>query len=324
MTRKRPKQPMNSISRLDQRCHPQPMFGLSTDIAFFCGNALESSPYEALFHSEKAAAAFTDPPYNVPIDGHVSGNGQTTHREFPMAAGEMSVAGFTDFLSNSMVQICAHTVLGALIYTCMDWRHLMKVHNAARASECDLLNLCVWVKTNGGLGSLYRSRHELVFVLRNGKASACEQCPALQLWTKPDKCLDYASVSTFGRGNSERNLHPTVKPILLVADAILEPQRRPGQLEQHRAAEAKMRRAGFLGHHPPRDKEHHLASPKCRRESTPVCDAPVFIDSGCQLLTFRSGELHRSDDLRIGRASAQIAGQVMADLVIVWRRMRIE
>lgn len=174
----------------------------------FCGNALENSPYEALFHSEKAAAAFTDPPYNVPIDGHVSGNGQTTHREFPMAAGEMSVAAFTDFLSNSMVQICAHTVLGALIYTCMDWRHLMEVHNAARASECDLLNLCVWVKTNGGLGSLYRSRHELVFVLRNGKAPHVNNVQLGRFGRNRTNVWNYNAATTFGR--EDLKFHPTV------------------------------------------------------------------------------------------------------------------
>ena len=122
-----------------------------------------------LFENETAAAVFTDPSFNVPIDGHVSGNGRRTHREFPMATGEMSEAEFTDFLTTSLSHICAYTVPGALIYGCMDWRHMGEMLAAGRASGCDLRNVCVWVKSNGGLGSLYRSRHELVFVFGNGK-----------------------------------------------------------------------------------------------------------------------------------------------------------
>ena len=136
----------------------------------YCGSALKESSYDTLLEGGKAAAAFTDPPYNVRIDD-VSGNGEKTHWEFPMASGEMTEAEFTSFPSASLTHICAYTAPGALVFTCMDWRHVTEMLTAGKVAACPLLNLCVWVKTNGGLGSLYRSRHELVFVFKNGTDS---------------------------------------------------------------------------------------------------------------------------------------------------------
>jgi hypothetical protein len=120
----------------------------------YCGNALDPAAYATLMETEKASAVFTDPPYNVKIDGHVSGNGKIKHREFAMASGEMTDQEFTDFLTAGLTSICAHTTPGALIYACMDWRHMGEMLAAGRSSGCDLLNLCVWAKTNGGMGSL--------------------------------------------------------------------------------------------------------------------------------------------------------------------------
>ena len=136
----------------------------------YCGSALDATSYDALSNGERAAAAITDPPYNVRIDGHVSGNGRTTHREFAMASGEMSESEFADFLHQTFERISAYCRDGALIYSFMDWRHMSEILAAGRAASLDLLNLCIWAKTNGGMGSLYRSRHELVFVFKSGKA----------------------------------------------------------------------------------------------------------------------------------------------------------
>jgi hypothetical protein len=140
------------------------------DHRVYCGSALDTNAYKNLFEGEdrRATAVFTDPPYNVAIDGHATGNGRITHREFPMASGEMSETEFTDFLKGSFTHIAARGIAGALIYVCMDWRHMMELHSAGQAAEWDLVNLCVWAKSNGGMGSLYRSRHELIFVFRNG------------------------------------------------------------------------------------------------------------------------------------------------------------
>jgi DNA modification methylase len=190
----------------------------------YCGSALENSTYETLFENEKAAAAFTDPPYNVRIDGHVSGNGRITHREFPMAAGEMSDAEFTDFLTASVSLICSHTIPGALIYSCMDWRHMGEMLAAGRASGCDLMSVCVWAKSNGGLGSLYRSQHELVYVFRNGKEPHLNNVQLGRFGRNRSNVWHYAGANTFARKGLE--LHPTVKPILLVSDAILDSTKR--------------------------------------------------------------------------------------------------
>jgi DNA modification methylase len=190
----------------------------------YCGSSLEDGPYKTLFEGEQATAAFTDPPFNVPIDGHVSGKGSVTHREFPMASGEMSDAEFTGFLTTSLTQICAHTVPGALLYTCMDWRHMMELHTAGRTAGCDLLNLCIWVKTNGGMGSLYRSRHELVFVFRNGKEAHLNNVQLGRFGRNRTNVWNYAGANTFAHRGTE--FHPTVKPLLLVSDAILDSTKR--------------------------------------------------------------------------------------------------
>lgn len=190
----------------------------------FCGDALLSQSYTALFGEEKAAAAFTDPPFNLRIHGHVSGNGQTTHREFPMASGEMSEAEFTGFLTTSLSNICTHTTPGALIYACMDWRHMGEILAAGRLAACDLINLCVWVKTNGGMGSLYRSRHELVVVFRNGNEPHLNNVQLGRFGRNRSNVWNYAGANTFGRKGAE--LHPTIKPIALVADAILDSTKR--------------------------------------------------------------------------------------------------
>jgi hypothetical protein len=118
----------------------------------YCGSALDSVAYEVMLAEEKAAAIFTDPPYNVKIDGHVSGNGETKHREFAMASGEMTEVEFTGFLAKTFGFAAMHSRPGALIYTCMDWRHLSEILAATGTNGFDLLNLCVWVKTNGGMG----------------------------------------------------------------------------------------------------------------------------------------------------------------------------
>jgi DNA modification methylase len=188
----------------------------------YCGNALDEVAYATLMAGNNAAATFTDPPYNVRIDGHVSGNGNIHHREFPMATGEMSRSEFTTFLASALTSICQHSVPGALIYTCMDWRHMSELLRAGELSGCDFLNLCVWVKSNGGMGSLYRSRHELVFLFRNGSEPHQNNIQLGRFGRNRTNVWNYQGGNAFARKGSKRNLelHPTAKPILLVADAI--------------------------------------------------------------------------------------------------------
>jgi DNA modification methylase len=190
----------------------------------YCGSALDATSYAALSNGEKAAAAITDPPYNCKIDGHVSGNGRTTHREFAMASGEMSEAEFTDFLHQTFQRIIAYCRDGALIYSFMDWRHMAEILAAGRAASLDLLNLCVWAKTNGGMGSLYRSRHELVFVFKSGKDPHTNNVQLGRFGRNRSNVWNSPGANSFARNSPKKQLesHPTVKPIALVADAMLD------------------------------------------------------------------------------------------------------
>jgi DNA modification methylase len=191
----------------------------------FCGSALEAASYVSLLDGNKAALVFTDPPYNVPVQGHVSGKGSVQHREFAMASGEMSEIEFTDFLRRACTQLAAHSVPGAIHYICMDWRHVDEVLTAGKAVYADLLNICVWVKHNGGMGSLYRSQHELVLVFKNGAGGHCNNVQLGKFGRNRTNVWNYRGANDFGRATEEGNLlamHPTVKPVALVADAILD------------------------------------------------------------------------------------------------------
>jgi DNA modification methylase len=193
----------------------------------YCGNALDANSYAILMETERAAAAFTDPPYNLSIS-RIGGNGRIKHREFAMASGEMSKDEFADFLTTTLKLICDHTVSGAVIYEFIDWRHVGEMLAAGDAAGCDLLNICVWVKSNAGMGSFYRSRHELVLVFRNGKQPHLNNImlgkhgrPRNNVWTHP-------GANGFARKGAENPLswHPTVKPLALVGDAVLDCSKR--------------------------------------------------------------------------------------------------
>jgi len=188
-----------------------------------CGNALEAEAFETLMQDRKAALVFVDPPYNVPIEGHVGGSGAIHHREFAMASGEMTEAEFTAFLTTSLGLLAQHSVDGALHYVCMDWRHGSELLAAGRSAYSELKNLCVWVKDNAGMGSLYRSQHELIFVFKNGRGPHQNHVQLGQFGRYRSNVWRYAGVNSFGRATEEGNLlalHPTVKPTALVADAL--------------------------------------------------------------------------------------------------------
>jgi DNA modification methylase len=190
-----------------------------------CGTALEASTYETLMAGSAADMTFTDPPYNVPIKGHVSGLGAVVHREFAMASGEMDEAAFTRFLANSFRLFAQHSREGSVHFICMDWRHVRELLAAGHAVYGQPLNLCVWVKDNGGMGSLYRSRHELVFVFRNGVAAHRNNVQLGRHGRYRTNVWEYPGVNSFARHGEEGNLlalHPTVKPVALVVDAILD------------------------------------------------------------------------------------------------------
>jgi hypothetical protein len=133
-----------------------------------CGDARDKAAYERLLEGAKAEFIFSDPPYNLKIDGNVCGLGRIRHREFKMASGEMSEAEFTAFLQSVFSQLAENTVDGSIHQIFTDWRHLTEMLSAGRAVYSELKNVCVWNKTNAGMGSFYRSKHELVFVWKSG------------------------------------------------------------------------------------------------------------------------------------------------------------
>jgi len=162
-------------------------------------------------------AAFLDSPYNVPIDGHA--NATSRHREFAMASGEMTDEEFLIFLEESLGACAKVSREGAVHFVCMDWRHMDEVSAVGKAVYGSLLNLCVWNKSNAGVGSLYRSKHELVF--RVGTAPHFNAVELGRHVRNRTNVWDYASVNSFaGSRREDLVLHPTVKPTALVADAI--------------------------------------------------------------------------------------------------------
>jgi DNA modification methylase len=190
-----------------------------------CGNALDQAPFEKLMQGAAAGLVFTDPPYNVPIAGHVSGKGRVRHREFVMASGQMSPAQFTRFLTTALELLVRYSSAGSLHYVCMDWRHQHELLTAALGIYPELKNMCVWVKDNAGMGSLYRSQHELIFVFKNGRTPHQNNVELGQHGRNRTNVWNYPSLNNFGRKGEEGNLaalHPTVKPVALIADAILD------------------------------------------------------------------------------------------------------
>lgn len=170
-------------------------------------------------------AAFLDPPYNVRISGHANARGR--HREFAMASGEMTDEAFRAFLAESLGACAKVSRDGAVHFVCMDWRHMDDISSVGNAVYGSLLNLCVWNKSNAGMGSLYRSKHELVFVFRVGTAPHFNAVELGRYGRNRTNVWDYSSVNSLaGSRHEDLTLHPTVKPTALVADAIQDVTRR--------------------------------------------------------------------------------------------------
>jgi DNA modification methylase len=195
----------------------------------YCGDAQDNGAYEELLEKSKAEFVFTDPPYNVPIDGNVSGLGRIRHRDFAMASGEMSQSEYIAFLEKVFRRLCAHTQDGSIHDICMDWRHIFEMLVAGRAVYKDLKNMCLWNKSNAGMGSFYRSKHELVFIWKAGDGSHVNNFELGQHGRTRSNVWEYAGVNSFKRDRmGELAMHPTVKPVALVADAIRDCSRRGG------------------------------------------------------------------------------------------------
>jgi DNA modification methylase len=193
----------------------------------YCGDARRPRSFERLMQTHKAKMIFTDPPYNVEINGNVSGLGRIKHKEFAMASGEMSARQFTGFLETIFRRLVANSEDGSIHQCFMDWRHMREILAAGLRVYGELKNVCVWVKNNGGMGSLYRSRHELIFVFKNGTASHINNVELGKHGRNRTNVWCYPGVNTMRTGRLEDlAMHPTVKPVALVADAIMDTSRR--------------------------------------------------------------------------------------------------
>ncbi len=192
-----------------------------------CGDALDQSALSSLLGDEKPVMSFCDPPYNIPVQGFISGLGQTRHREFVQGSGEMSPEEFRDFLTGSLEALKRSLTDSAVIFMCMDWRHIFDLLSAARTCALELINICVWAKTNAGMGSLYRSQHELVAVFRAGSLPPLNNVDLGRYGRSRSNLWTYRGLNSFGSDRDELlAAHPTVKPVAMIADAIRDVTRR--------------------------------------------------------------------------------------------------
>ncbi len=192
-----------------------------------CADTRSAADMDKLMGGERADLVFTDPPYNVAIDGNVCRLGSVKHREFAFASGEMSAAQFTTFLTDTLSNISRVMRDGAISFVCIDWRHMSEMIAAGSASFTELKNLVIWNKSNGGMGAFYRSKHELIFVFKHGTAEHTNSFGLGETGRYRTNVWDYAGISSIGAGRAkELAMHPTVKPVALIADAIRDCSRR--------------------------------------------------------------------------------------------------
>lgn len=192
-----------------------------------CADSTQPTSFCRLLGAEKANLIVTDPPYNVKISGHVRSSEK--YREFAMASGEMSQSEFSQFLKGVFTLLAEYSILGSLHYAFMDWRHLGEILSAGMSAYTALKNVCVWNKLSGGMGSLYRSQHELVFVFKNGDAPHTNNIELGVHGRYRTNVWDYPGIFIKNKVNKANiHLHPTVKPVGLLADILLDASPRKG------------------------------------------------------------------------------------------------
>ncbi|MCV2890231.1 site-specific DNA-methyltransferase [Ruegeria aquimaris] len=254
------------------------------DHRILCADSLSANSYDRVLAGAIPRMVFTDPPYNVPVRGHVRAGGGNGHREFAMASGEMSETEFRGFLETVFAHLEAALPAGGISMVCMDWRHIEELIAAGKGRGFDLINLCVWNKTNGGMGSLYRSKHEMICIFKKPGAPHLNNVELGKHGRNRTNVWDYAGVNSFGKGR-EADLvdHPTVKPTALVADAIMDvSQRGDVVLDAFGGSGATL-----------------LAAAKTGRKACLIELDPLYVDvairrwqeiSGCKAVNLETGE----------------------------------
>ena len=201
------------------------LWQLGNDHLLLCADTLNEESWAAVMGDDLAALVVTDSPFNVPIDGHVTGQGKFKHRSFEMAVGEMSPAEFTAFLRTSMEHASRWSKPGSVHVWAMDWRHANEITAAGQAVYERYLNMAVWVKDRPGMGSWLRSQHELFFIFGKGGAPMRNNVQLGRFGRSRSNVWHYPSAASVSRSSDEGNplsWHPTVKPLALIADILLD------------------------------------------------------------------------------------------------------
>ena len=186
----------------------------------YCGDSLNKDSFTELLGRKKADLIFTDPPFNLRVDGVVGGGGKIKHTEFAYASGEMSETEFAEFLKTIFELLVSYSRNGSIHYVCMDWRHVSEIMIAGKQAYTELKNICVWNKQLAGMGSLYRSQHEFIFAFKNGKVPHINNIELGKHGRNRTNIWDYPGVNACNNHRGDLKFHPTVKPVLMVSDAI--------------------------------------------------------------------------------------------------------
>ena len=257
-----------------------------------CADSLKEESFEKLLGDDRADIILSDAPFNVRINGHVSGLGKARHREFAMASGELSPAEFTTFLTTSMQLLARFSTDGSIHYQFMDWRHVGEIHQAGAAAYTELKNICVWSKNSAGMGSFYRSQHELIFVFKNGTAPHCNNIELGKNGRNRSNIWKYNGLNGFGKDRDALlACHPSVKPTELVADAIRDASKRGGLVLDP-----------FVG-----SGTTILAAERTRRRAAAIEIDPLYVDTAVRRWEAMTGKAAvLADD---GRTFAEIAAE---------------
>lgn len=262
----------------------------------YCGDSRRAESYEAVLGDTRAAVVFSDPPYGVKV-ASISGMGRTKHREFAMMSGEQTSAELTAFLRTVFRNCVRFSADGSIHFHCMDWRHLPQILDAGDGVYSELKQLAVWVKTNAGMGSFYRSAHELVLIYKSGNGSHINNFGLGEKGRYRTNVWTYPGANTFRKGRDEDlQAHPTVKPLAMVIDILRDCSRRGDvALDPFSGSGTTL-----------------VAAHRTGRRGAAIEIDPLFVDTGLRRLTAVSG---LTPVLADGRSFDEVAAERRTETV---------